>query len=262
MARQTFKLVRMINENPWHCIQIYSIRHREAHPYLLPVCCFREGLPIYAISIGAVSLPSTGKGNDEEIGGCKPEVVAGVIYNPALNEMISAVRGRGCYLNNERIRPRNTAATASSSMGNGNGIISNNQQQQSMLSQSLINVGYPIKSTSLLQASSRAISALSTKVRGLRIMACASQTMAWVAQSKFDAYIGWDLNAWDVAAGLVIVEASEGHVCNFDGSRADITSRDMIITCGSRRGAFSEEADGTLQDELLQVLRDNNCLEY
>lgn len=262
MARQTFKLVRMINENPWHCIQIYSIRHREAHPYLLPVCCFREGLPIYAISIGAVSLPSTGKGNDEEIGGCKPEVVAGVIYNPALNEMISAVRGRGCYLNNERIRPRNTAATASSSMGNGNDISRKQQHQQSILSQSLINVGYPIKSTSLLQASSRAISALSTKVRGLRIMACASQTMAWVAQSKFDAYIGWDLNAWDVAAGLVIVEESEGHVCNFDGSRADITSRDMIITCGSRRGAFSEEADRTLQDELLQVLRDNNCLEY
>ncbi|KAL7428627.1 hypothetical protein ACHAXH_000850 [Discostella pseudostelligera] len=175
--------------------------------------------------------------------------------------MISAVRGRGCYLNNERIRPRKTAATASSSMGNGN-CNDSKHQQQSILSQSLINVGYPIKSTSLLQASSRAISALSTKVRGLRIMACASQTMAWVAQSKFDAYIGWDLNAWDVAAGLVIVEESGGQVCNFDGSRADITSRDMIITCGSRRDALSEEADRTLQDELLQVLRDNNCLEY
>lgn len=90
-------------------------------------------------------------------------------------------------------------------------------------------------------------------------MACASQTMAWVAQSKFDAYIGWDLNAWDVAAGLVIVEESGGQVCNFDGSRADIMSRDMIITCGSRVSC-SEEAE--LRDELLQVLRDYDCMDY
>jgi hypothetical protein len=49
-------------------------------------------LPIYAVSIGVVSLT-----------GSIPEVVAGVIYNPALGEMTSAVRGRGCYFNNKRI---------------------------------------------------------------------------------------------------------------------------------------------------------------
>jgi myo-inositol-1(or 4)-monophosphatase len=221
------------------------------------------GLPIYAISIGAVSIPSAG--ND---GVSKPEVVAGVIYNPALNEMTSAVRGRGCYLNNVRIRPR-MASTASliDNTTNDKGI----KQKQSILSQSLINVGYPIKSASTLQVSSRTISALSTQVRGLRIMACASQTMAWVAQSKFDAYIGWDLNAWDVAAGLVIVEESGGHVCNFDGTRADITSRDMIILCGSNRrhpgdAACNDEVetdeDRTLKDALIQVLKANNCVEY
>lgn len=95
--------------------------------------------------------------------------------------------------------------------------------------------------------------------------------MAWVAQSKFDAYIGWDLNAWDVAAGLVIVEESGGHVCNFDGTRADITSRDMIILCGSNRchpgdAACNDEVetdeDRSLKDELIQVLKDNNCVEY
>lgn len=217
-----------------------------------------SGLPIYAISIGAVSFcPTDTEKHGGSGGGHKLEVVAGVIYNPAMNELISAVRGRGCYLNNERIRPR----IALPKHGDDDSSI----RKQSVLSQSLINVGYPIKSTSTLKASSRAISALSTKVRGLRIMACASQTMAWVAQSKFDAYIGWDLNAWDVAAGLVIVQESGGQVCNFDGSRADIMSRDMIITCASRVSC-SEEADAnedrTLRDELIQVLRDHDCMDY
>ena len=102
------------------------------------------------------------------------------------------------------------------------------------------------------------------------MIACASQTMAWVAQSKFDAYIGWDLNAWDVAAGIVIVEESGGLVSNFDGSRADITSRDMIITCFRRRNddfdeskeELDEEDGNMLKDELIQIMRENNCLDY
>ena len=49
--------------------------------------------------------------------------------------------------------------------------------------------------------------------------------MAWMAQSKFDSYFSWDLNALDVAAGIVIIEEAGGSVCNFDGRRADITSR-------------------------------------
>ncbi len=239
------------------------IRHRDISPNIL-LDFFPSGLPIYAISIGAVSLPPLRKGEEDGVGGrSNPEVVVGVIYNPALNEMMSAVRGRGCYLNHERIRPRLAVVTASPMDEMVD--YDNGKRHQSILSQSLINVGYPIKSPSTLEVSARAISALSTQVRGLRIMACASQTIAWVAQSKFDAYIGWDLNAWDVAAGLVIVEESGGHVCNFDGSRADIMSRDMIITCGSCRRCseeFEDDDDRILIDELIQVLKDHNCMEY
>eukprot|EP00984_Skeletonema_dohrnii_P000198 scaffold61_cov80-Skeletonema_dohrnii-CCMP3373.AAC.1 len=154
---------------------------------------FQAGLPIYAMSIGVVALPSSSSSSSS------PEVVAGVIYNPTLGEMTSAVRGRGCYLNNRRLQPPQQ------------------QQQQlpprtSILNQSLINVGFPISKESTLQASSKAVAALATKVRGLRMVACASQAMAWVAQSKFNAYFSWDLNGWDVAAGIVIVEESGGLV--------------------------------------------------
>ena len=191
---------------------------------------FQAGLPIYAMSIGVISLSSL-------------EVVAGCIYNPALGEMTSAVRGRGCYLNNKRINAK-----------------PNNEQKPrtSVLDQSLINVGFPISKESTLLVSSRAVTALASKVRGLRMVACASQAMAWVAHSSFSSYFSWDLNAWDIAAGMVIVEESGGLVSNFDGTRATISSRDMIITCAAENNG----EEGLLRDELIQVLTDNDCLEY
>eukprot|EP00985_Skeletonema_marinoi_P006245 scaffold2709_cov215-Skeletonema_marinoi.AAC.6 len=207
---------------------------------------FQAGLPIYAMSIGVVALPSSSSSS-------LPEVVAGVIYNPTLGEMTSAVRGRGCYLNNRRLQqPQQSQHEL--------------PPRTSILNQSLINVGFPISKESTLQASSKAVAALATKVRGLRMVACASQAMAWVAQSKFNAYFSWDLNGWDVAAGIVIVEESGGLVSKMvvvddDGmtsSRAGVETRDMIITCPcERRGE-----EGLLRDELIEVLKENDCLDY
>lgn len=160
--------------------------------------------------------------------------------------MTSAVRGRGCYLNNQRVNPKTN-----------NPLTNHQQPRDSILMQSLINIGFPVSKEIALLASSRAVSALAPKVRGLRMIASASQVMAWVAQSKLQAYVSWDLNAWDVAAGILIVEESGGVVSNFDGTRADISSRDMVSTCCSESGE-----EGLLRDELLQVLKENNCLDY
>ena len=96
------------------------------------------------------------------------------------------------------------------------------------------------------------------------MVACASQAMAWVAQSKFSAYFSWDLNGWDVAAGIVIVEESGGLVSKRmvvekdSSSRAGVETRDMIITCPCER----KGEEGLLRDELLQVLVENDCLKY
>lgn len=218
---------------------------------------FQAGLPIYAMSIGVVSLQQHSSSSSSS-----PEVIAGVIYNPALGEMISAVKGRGCYLNNRRLDSSTRRQQQQQEQ------LEQKQQQQqqsssppkSILSQSLINVGFPVCKESTLHASSKAVTALATKVRGLRMVACASQAMAWVAQSKFNAYFSWDLNGWDVAAGIVIVEEAGGLVSNFDGSRADVCSRDMIITCPS--GSVGNEKEGLLRDELIEVLRENDCFEY
>jgi len=187
---------------------------------------FQAGLPMFCVSIGVVSLE-----NEHN----EPVVVAGVIYNPILNEMVSAVKSRGCYMNGKRLE---------SKIG------------PSELNQALINVGFPVTSAATLKASSTAVAALATSVRGLRMIASASQVMSWVAQGKLSAYVSWDLNAWDVAAGMVIVEESGGFVSNFEGGRADISTRDMIVTCN--------EADGArkLTQDIRKILNDSGCLEY
>lgn len=188
---------------------------------------FQAGLPMYCASIGVVSI------FDE-----KPTVLVGVIYNPAIDEIVSAVRGRGCYLNGERLKQDPT------------------EQKGIHLNEALINVGFPVVKPSTLRASSRAVTALAPRVRGLRMIASASQVRAWVAQGKFSAYISWDLNSWDVAAGMVIVEESGGRVLNFDGTVADISSRDLIlISC-------CEGEEGTLQEQMRAVLEENDCFAY
>jgi myo-inositol-1(or 4)-monophosphatase len=192
---------------------------------------FQAGLPMFCCSIGVMAF----SGEDK-----LPEIIVGVVYNPILDEMTSAVRGKGSFLNGKPLKTR---------MGNSDGTTMK-------LSEAMVNVGFPVYTEATLNVSSKAVFALATKVRGLRMIASASQVMCWVAQGKFNAYVSWDLNAWDIAAGILIIEESGGRLSNFDGTKASIESRDIIMTSN----------DGTsqhgLNEELRNVLRMNDCLEY
>jgi len=185
---------------------------------------------MFGASIGVLKLSNSSS---------TPDIVVGVIYNPILDEMTTALRGEGCFVNGERVVHRR---------GTEDGRI--------QLRDALVCVGFPASSTSALDASSRAVAVLSTKVRGIRMIASAAQVMCWVAQGKLSAYIGWNLNAWDAAAGILIIQESGGYLSNFDGTQADITSRDMIMTCNDK----TESHD--LNEEIRQLMMQHNCLQY
>lgn len=181
-----------------------------------------------------------------------------------LDEMVSAIRGEGCYINGEKL-------------------LSGVEEKSIRLYEGLVNVGFPGAKESTLRVASRAIGALATKAKGLRMIACASQVMSWVAQKKINAYISWDLNSWDICAGMLIVEESGGYISDMYGNKATIKSRDLIITCsgalpssastatnnstggntGTERSVFLVlEAENSLHYELLKVLTENKCLNY
>ena len=122
---------------------------------------------MFCTSIGVVSITS------ENV-----EVIAGVIYNPILNEMVTSAKGRGCYMNGELLKTDGRQSI--DDVKNNQGIA---------LSEAVVNVGFPVYSEATLDVSSRAVSTLAKRVRGLRMIASASQVMSWVAQGKFNAYV-------------------------------------------------------------------------
>jgi myo-inositol-1(or 4)-monophosphatase len=124
------------------------------------------------------------------------------------------------------------------------------------LKECLVNIGYPVvQGESTLAASTKAVSALATRVLGLRMIACASQVTCWVARNQFQVYVSWDLNAWDVCAGMLILQESGGNILDFATNQtATITSRDLIFT--------SSTAGKAVAEEIRQVLEDHDCLEY
>ena len=141
---------------------------------------FLHGVPHFAISI---ALEREGV------------LVAGVVYNPVSDEMFVAERGKGAFVNDQRIR---VAARRE-------------------LKDALVGCGLPHPNRSDLALNAREIAAMQPKVGGLREFGAAALDLAFVAAGRLDAYWERDLSAWDVAAGTVLLREAGGFVTDLDG---------------------------------------------
>ncbi|TCT05639.1 inositol monophosphatase family protein [Aquabacter spiritensis] len=142
---------------------------------------FLHGIPLFAISLALVrnGVP-----------------YAGVIFNPATEELYVAEKGQGAFLNDRRIR---VAARRT-------------------LSDAVVCCGLPHLGRGDHARFNRELAAVQTKVAGLRRTGSAALDLAWVAAGRFDAFWERDLCAWDMAAGMIIVREAGGLVCALDGS--------------------------------------------
>ena len=152
---------------------------------------FLHGLPIFAISI---ALERDGA------------LIAGLIYNPATDDMYVAERGQGAYHNNRRLRV----------------------SPRSQISEALIGCGIPhlgkAKSHPQFKAELGAVMARALNVRRL---GAASLDLALVSAGKLDAYWERGLQPWDVAAGIVMVREAGGYVVDLDGGDAILAKGDI-----------------------------------
>jgi myo-inositol-1(or 4)-monophosphatase len=144
---------------------------------------FLHGIPQFAISI-ALERDRT--------------VVAGVIYNPVSEDLFVAERGKGAFLNEQRIR---VAA-------------------RGRLADAMIACGLPHLGRGDIALNRRETSAIQDKVAGLRRFGAAALDLAWVAAGRLDGYWERDLSAWDMAAGLLMVREAGGYVSDLDGGDA------------------------------------------
>jgi myo-inositol-1(or 4)-monophosphatase len=141
---------------------------------------FLHGIPQFAISI---ALEREGA------------IVAGLIYNPATDEMFIAEKGKGAFLNEQRIR---VAA-------------------RKRLSDAVIACGLPHIGRGDLKLGAKETNRMQEQVAGLRRFGAAALDLAWVAAGRLDGYWERDLKPWDMAAGLILVREAGGFVSDCGG---------------------------------------------
>jgi len=142
---------------------------------------FLHGIPLFFISIG---LEREG------------QLVAGVIYLPILDELYTAEKGKGAFLNDRRIRV----------------------SARQYLSDAVVVTGIPHRGRPGHLRFQRELQALSEEVSGLRRSGAAAVDLAWTAAGRFDAYWEHNIAPWDIAAGIVLVREAGGLVTDVSGT--------------------------------------------
>jgi len=167
---------------------------------------FLHGIPQFAISIG---LQREGV------------IIAGVIYNPANDDLYIAERGKGAFLNDTRLR------------------VAGRKQ----LNECVIACGLPHIGRGDHEQSRREMAEMQNRVAGLRRFGAASLDLAFVAAGRLDGYWERNLQPWDIAAGLIMVREAGGVVSGIEGG--DTAMATGHVVCGNE----------TIQRELVKILK-------
>jgi myo-inositol-1(or 4)-monophosphatase len=146
---------------------------------------FLHGIPHFAISIAVEEPKAGGRG----------EVIAGLVYQPLTDESFWAEKGRGAWLQDQRLRV----------------------SARRDLSEALIATGIPFMGHGNFAQWSRIFGAVAPEVAGIRRFGAAALDLAWLASGRYDGYWEADLNIWDVAAGMLLVKEAGGFVTDFRG---------------------------------------------
>ena len=170
---------------------------------------FLHGIPHFAISI-ALEREGT--------------IVAGLIYNPIHDEMFTAERGKGAYLNDKRIRVA----------------------VRKQLAEAVFACGLPHLGRGNLAQFREEFAVIQEKVAGLRRFGSAALDLAWVAAGRLDGYWERNISPWDMAAGLIVVREAGGFVSDCEGKDNMFATGD--IAAGNE----------TMHSELIKLLKSAN----
>jgi myo-inositol-1(or 4)-monophosphatase len=156
---------------------------------------FIHGLPVYSVSIAL---------QEHE------ELVIGVVYEVNMDECFYAWRGSLAYVNGKEIKVSKSPTIADS----------------------LLATGFPYFDFTKQPAYIALFTELMKSCHGLRRLGSAAVDLAYTAAGRFDGYYEYNLNPWDVAAGIVIVRQAGGDVVNFKGGMECLKSRELLATNG------------------------------
>jgi myo-inositol-1(or 4)-monophosphatase len=133
-------------------------------------------------------------------------VVAAVTYNPVTNEMFWAEKGKGCFVNDHRLR---VAA-------------------RQRLDEAVLATGIPFLGHGQHARFLKELHQITQRVAGVRRFGSAALDLAWVAAGRFDGYWERDLKPWDLAAGVLLVTEAGGKVTDADGGEGVLAKGSVV----------------------------------
>jgi len=155
---------------------------------------FLHGIPHFAMSVALEH---------------KKEIICGIIYDPIKDEMFTAEKGMGSYLNNQRIRV----------------------SARPKLKDSIIFSGGPRFAAKNKELIFEEYKKMSLKINtAIRKLGSAALDMAYVAAGRCDGFWQRNLNYWDIAAGILLVREAGGFVTDFGGNNEFIEKKTVLAT--------------------------------
>jgi myo-inositol-1(or 4)-monophosphatase len=171
---------------------------------------FAHGFPQFCVSMGLEQRPA-GLAEDED-----GTLVAGVIYDPLRDELFAAEKGTGAALNGKPMRV--------SAIGE--------------LAEALLATGFPSRKRHA-SPNVHFYQEFTLRSHGVRRAGSAALDLAYVAAGRLEAFWEFNLNPWDTAAGILLVEEAGGRVTDFSGGHYRIDSHQILAS------------NGGIQDELI-----------
>jgi myo-inositol-1(or 4)-monophosphatase len=172
---------------------------------------FAHGIPICCVSIGV-----------EKDG----EMLMGCVFNPFMNELFFAEKGKGAFLNNKPIKV----------------------SQKKQLESACLVTGFPYR---WAKTDIDPIPVFERFIRhGLpvRRLGSAAIDLCWVACGRFDAFWEYNLNPWDIAAGYLIVEEAGGKITNFAGEPYSVYHKETMATNSLLHDAMLKEISDCVKE--------------
>ncbi len=158
----------------------------------------------------------------------KNRLDAAVVFDPVKNELFTAARGEGAQLNDRRIRCT----------------------QQKGLAGALLGTGFPFKHPQHLETYLNTFRAVHPHTAGIRRAGSAALDLAYVASGRLDGFWELGLNAWDMAAGVLLVREAGGIVTDFSGEGDYLETGNVIAAAPKVYQSLYEQIKPHLTDDL------------
>ena len=169
---------------------------------------FAHGLPQFCVSMGleqrrVPQVPDVGTWDGSEDG----KLVAAIIYDPMRDELYCAEAGRGAFLNGKKMHVSRIPD----------------------LAESLVATGFPSRKRHD-NPNIHFYQEFTLRSHGVRRLGSAALDLAYVAGGRYEAFWEFNLNPWDTAAGILLLEESGGRVSDFSGGPFRLDSREVLAS--------------------------------